>query len=87
MSLVRSLRDNLKSLGKSNYSRKFYSFVFVNRIGFVEEIEMIETEDESKPKRPTTTTKKRTVDVLESTVRNNEENLLKNSFFCLFKDN
>jgi hypothetical protein len=48
MSLVRSLRDNLKSLG------------------FVEEIEMIETEDDSKQKRPTP--KKRTIDVLESTV-------------------
>ena len=48
MSLVRSLRDNLKSLG------------------FVEEIEMIETEDEAKQKRPTT--KKRAADVLESTV-------------------
>ena len=48
MSLVRSLRDNLKSLG------------------FVEEIEMIETEDDSKQKRPSP--KKRTIDVLESTV-------------------
>ncbi|CAF1678200.1 unnamed protein product, partial [Adineta ricciae] len=49
MSLVRSLRDNLKALG------------------FVEEIEMIETpepEDEARPKRPAS--KKRTMEVSES---------------------
>ncbi|CAF1337506.1 unnamed protein product, partial [Adineta steineri] len=51
ISLVRSLRDNLKSLG------------------FVEEIEMIETaegDDDTRQKRPAT--KKRTVDVLESSM-------------------
>jgi len=53
------------------------------KIGFVEEIEMIETEDETKQKRPTTT-KKRTIDVLESTVRDCEENLSKKKIF-LFK--
>jgi hypothetical protein len=50
------------------------------KIGFVEEIEMIETEDETKQKRPTTT-KKRTIDVLESTVRDCEENLSKKKIF------
>ncbi|CAF3702655.1 unnamed protein product, partial [Rotaria sordida] len=51
MSLVRALRDNLKSLG------------------FVEEIEMVETtetEDDTRQKR--STVKKRTMDVLESTI-------------------
>jgi hypothetical protein len=46
--------------------QKFSSFL--NKIGFVEEIEMIETEDETKQKR-LSPTKKRTIDVLESTVR------------------
>jgi hypothetical protein len=67
MSLVRSLRDNLKSLGKSRlFIGRLISFF---QIGFVEEIEMIETveaDDETRQKRPTA--KKRSMDVLESTV-------------------
>ncbi len=58
----------------------------MNQIGFVEEIEMIETEDESKPKRPATT-KKRTVDVLESTVRITKKILRRILFFFSFEDN
>jgi hypothetical protein len=63
MSLVRSLRDNLKSLGKIV---EFYCEDLFFVVGFVEEIEMIETEDDARQKRPAT--KKRTMDVLESTV-------------------
>jgi len=69
MSLVRSLRDNLKSLGNNETEKEFvgFCFVFFSHLGFVEEVEMIETEDESKQKQPRSPTKKRTTDVLEST--------------------